>query len=105
MRGFSFAGSAMAKGFGMTISVNQRYLLALMAMAAIAAIFGSYGMPGRWLLYIAKPLATLCAVGIVLPAEAAKPYRRAILAGLLLSTLGDVLLMLPADLFAAGLGA
>jgi len=89
----------------MTISANQRYLLGLMAIAAVAAIFGSYGMPGRWLLYIAKPLATLCAVGIVVLADGSKPYRRAILIGLLLSTLGDVLLMLPADLFAAGLAA
>jgi uncharacterized membrane protein YhhN len=98
----------MSKGkgiFGMTISAHQRYLLGLMAVAAIAAICGSYGMPGRWLLYVAKPLATLCAVGIAMLADGAKSYRRAILFGLWISTLGDVLLMLPGDLFAAGLGA
>jgi len=89
----------------MTLSATRRYLLVLMAAAAIAAIFGSYGVPGRWLLYVAKPLATLCAVGIAFVAEGAKTYRRAILAGLLMSTLGDVLLMAPGDLFAAGLGA
>jgi uncharacterized membrane protein YhhN len=56
--------------------------------------------------YVAKPSATLCAGALaVLGGGASRRYRRALAVGLLLSALGDILLMLPRDLFAAGLGA
>ena len=84
----------------------DRLLLAAVGLCAVAAVFGAYGLPGLWLHWLGKPLAT---VGLLLFAargrSAAPRYRGGVLAGLALSLLGDVLLMWPRDLFAAGLGA
>ncbi len=81
------------------------------ALTAAGAIAGALWMhtdpagPGRWLHWLCKPLAT--ALVIVLAARVTTPlsprYRRRILAGLVFALGGDVLLMLPTDLFVPGL--
>lgn len=75
----------------------------LVVVAATAAIASHY-LGQAWVHYAAKPLATLLVVGFALslPAEDAR-YRRWVVIGLLWSTLGDVLLMLPWDWFLQGL--
>lgn len=78
------------------------------AGAAVGAIAGALlGGPWIWLHYVCKPLAM--ALLLLLAARAAAPvsarYRGTILLGLLFSLLGDIFLMLPVDLFLAGLGA
>lgn len=79
--------------------------LAAVAMAALLAIAGVYGgVP--WLHYLAKPVTTWLIVAMVWRLPATEPrYRAGILAGLGLSTLGDVLLMLPVDAFVFGLAS
>lgn len=74
-------------------------------LAAVAAIIGaSLDGDGRWLHWIAKPLATLLIAAIVWRADSAAPgYRRAILLGMAFSCLGDIALMLPFDAFVPGL--
>lgn len=76
------------------------------AIAAAAAIFGALQPELRGLHYVAKPLTTLLIVALVWRAADADPrYRRAVLFGLVASTLGDVFLMLPLDAFVAGLAS
>lgn len=78
----------------------------LVGVVAVLAIAGALLPDLRALHYVAKPLATLLVVRLVWRAAAPQPdYRRAVLAGLLLSTLGDVWLMLPWDAFVAGLAS
>ena len=90
----------------MPASSLSRALTALLVISSVVAI-GTAGLGTRWVYWIAKPLATLSV--LALAATATRPvslkYRRAVTAGLVLSLIGDVLLMLPVDLFAAGLGA
>ena len=75
------------------------------AGAGLLAIAGAY-LPLAWLHYATKPLATLLIVAMVWTGRSAEPgYRAGILVGLLLSTLGDVFLMLPGDYFVFGLGS
>jgi len=78
----------------------------LIVLAAVAAIAGaSLGGPWVWLHYIGKPATTLLLVWLA--AAAAQPvavrWQRAVIAGLVLSLVGDVCLMLPVDLFVPGL--
>ena len=75
------------------------------ALSAIAAIAGAYFSPP--LHYLFKPLTTLLIAAMVWRhgRDAEPAYRRAILAGLLLSTCGDAFLMLPGDWFVFGLGS
>lgn len=88
--------------------ITPRLLTATVVVSAICAILATGG-PAAWMPahYIAKPLATIAI--IVLAATATNPlsarYQRYMVGGLVLSLLGDVLLMLPTDLFAFGLGA
>ncbi|RZL91035.1 MAG: lysoplasmalogenase [Variovorax sp.] len=79
--------------------------LTLIGACAVLAIFGGWAaLP--WLHYIAKPLTTLLVAAMVWRGPAvAKTYRRAILTGLVLSTAGDVFLMLPGDRFVFGLAS
>ena len=75
----------------------------LVAVAAVAAI-GAHYLQLPILHWIAKPLATLLIVGMALSLGTNQPtYRRWIVIGLMWSTLGDVLLMLPGDYFLYGL--
>lgn len=86
----------------------QRFWGCAVAASAALAIAGAY-VPGAaiWLHYVFKPATTLLVAAMVLGegASADPRYRRAIFAGLLLSTAGDVFLMLPGDWFVFGLGA
>lgn len=79
--------------------------LCLIATAAVLAIAGVY-LPLPWLHYVAKPLATLLVVAMVWRRRSSeRGYREGVLVGLLLSTLGDVFLMLPGDYFVFGLAS
>lgn len=75
-------------------------------LSALAAIAGAwFGGDALWLHYATKPLTTVL---VLWRAAAAAPaigprYRRAVLVGMALSLVGDVLLMLPVDLFVPGL--
>jgi len=83
----------------------RRLSIAILS-SAVAAIAGArLGGDAQWLLYLGKPLTTLL---ILLLAASAAPsvgrrYRLAVLAGMALSLVGDVLLMVPTDLFVPGL--
>jgi len=80
----------------------------LILLAAILAIVGAFlHGDGRWLHWLAKPATTLLVAAIAWQARpAASPsYRRAVLAGMLLSCVGDIALMLPVDAFVPGLVA
>jgi len=86
----------------------QAALIAAAVCAAILAIRAHYlGEGGRWQVYLFKPLATLLILCIVLVAAQpfSRPYPQILAAGLLLSTAGDVFLMLPRDRFIAGLAS
>lgn len=80
----------------------------LIFLSACAAIIGAW-LDGSWLWlhYIGKPLTTLLIFWLALSAQPAvgARYRRAVLAGLMLSLVGDVCLMLPGDMFVPGLVA
>ena len=75
-------------------------------VAALPAIAGGrVDGDGRCLHYIAKPLTTLLIAAIAWRANGDPGYRRAILAGMALSCIGDFALMLPFDAFVPGLVA
>jgi uncharacterized membrane protein YhhN len=93
--------------------MSRPYLALGVTVAAAAAMLGAIlagpAMADGWRLlhWLCKPLATTL---IFVLAWRARPalsmrYRRWILAGIACSLLGDVLLMLPQDLFVAGLVA
>lgn len=80
--------------------------LSAVAIGAGLAIVGAEVDGLRVLHYLFKPLTTLLIAAMVWRmATTGHGYRRAVLAGLLLSLLGDVFLMLPGDWFAFGLGS
>lgn len=83
-------------------------------LAAVAAIIGaSLDGDGRWLHWIAKPLATLLIAAMAFRSadrwsatdtpSAHRTYARAILLGMAFSCIGDIFLMLPFDAFVPGL--
>lgn len=82
---------------------------AVLALLAIGAMAGAMlGGMGVWLHWLCKPAATLWLIAWVarMPvADVVPRYRGWVLAGLCLSLLGDVLLMLPQELFVPGLVA
>jgi uncharacterized membrane protein YhhN len=80
-------------------------VILLMAILAIVGAF-LHG-DGRWLHWLAKPATTLLIAAIAWQVrDPAQPfYRRAVLAGMLLSCVGDIALMLPVDAFVPGLVA
>ena len=88
--------------------MRSRAMDMLIFLSAIAAIAGAWlDGPWLWLHYIGKPLTTLLILWLALSARPAVDarYRRAVLAGLVLSLVGDVFLMLPGDRFVPGLVA
>ncbi|HEY0660933.1 MAG TPA: lysoplasmalogenase [Lysobacter sp.] len=90
----------------MPVLPKRRVWLAAIAAFAVLAIVGSYSMQFHWLHYVFKPLATLSIAAMAFASHTEKRrYRLAVFAGLLLSALGDVFLMLPGDQFVFGLGS
>ena len=87
------------------MSMVQSVLVASVVFAAVLAIRAHYLGPAQaWQTYAFKPLATLLVLALAFSVPAAAPaYRWAVAAGLVLSTAGDVFLMLPRDRFVAGL--
>lgn len=88
-----------------------RALALAVSLVAAAAILGG-GLAGagagtawQWVHWIAKPLATLLilAAAALAGVPVSTRYRAWIVAGMAFSLVGDVLLMLPANLFVAGL--
>jgi len=78
---------------------------AILASALLAITGSALGGEAIWLHYIFKPLTTMLVWALVWRAGAS-PYRKAILAALLLSLCGDVFLMLPMPFgFEAGLAS
>jgi uncharacterized membrane protein YhhN len=80
----------------------HRHLLAA-ALLLAAVNIGVEALDFRPVAYLTKPLATLAIVVFVLRSAPATRYRAWITAGLLASLSGDILLMLPLELFVAGL--
>jgi uncharacterized membrane protein YhhN len=83
------------------------HVLILTMLALISAsiqIWGEYRGPDI-LIYIFKPLTMVFIISIALLAKKppSRRYRYAIITGLLISMVGDTFLMLPMDLFIAGL--
>lgn len=76
------------------------------AASAVGHVRAEYRGP-RWTVYLCKPLTTtiLLALALAAPGPAEPRYRWAVAAGLALSLLGDVFLMLPQDRFVAGLAS
>jgi len=88
--------------------MTASFLLPLILASAAITIYGEVATPARrGLIYVFKPLTTFLIIVLAasLPAEPAGSYRLAILLGLVLSLVGDVILMLPGDHFVAGLAA
>ncbi|MBK7135583.1 MAG: lysoplasmalogenase [Rhodocyclales bacterium] len=85
----------------------QLALAAVAVLVAVLAIRAHYLEDRqRWQVYAFKPLATLLILALALSLSPARPdYQWAIAAGLVLSTAGDVFLMLPRDRFVAGLAS
>lgn len=80
-------------------------ILLILFFAAMAIVGAWLGGPWLWLHYVGKPLATLSILWLAAsmsPASSPR-YRRAVLIGMALSLVGDVLLMLPGDYFVPGL--
>lgn len=85
---------------------SQSTALVLVACGAALAVAGAYGLGHPWLHWLCKPLTTLLITAMAWRLPSIDPaYKRAIIGGLLLSTLGDVFLMLPGDWFMFGLGS
>jgi uncharacterized membrane protein YhhN len=79
-------------------------LTILAIISALIHIWGEYFGPPV-LIYIFKPLTMILIIIIALLAKepSSRKYKYAIIAGLLFSLGGDIFLMLPVDLFIAGL--
>jgi uncharacterized membrane protein YhhN len=79
-------------------------LTILAVISALLHMWGEYQGPDL-LIYIFKPLTMIFIITIAVLAKVppSQKYKLAIIAGLLFSMLGDILLMLPVDLFIAGL--
>jgi uncharacterized membrane protein YhhN len=82
------------------------FLLLALALAAAVGDWIAVHQESRTLEYVCKPLTMVLLVGAALALDPADPAVRAwFVAALLLSLAGDVLLMVPKDLFVFGLGA
>jgi uncharacterized membrane protein YhhN len=84
--------------------MRKRVLTILTILSAIVTITAHYIGPD-WIIYVFKPLTTILILTIALTggADSTPAYKIAIVIGLCFSLAGDVLLMLPADLFLFGL--
>ncbi len=82
-------------------------ILALLSLTSVAVLFRAQRSGYQSVIYAAKPLA-MTSIGLIAILEwpAVSPeYQIAIVAGLCLSLIGDIFLMLPKDRFLAGLTA
>lgn len=78
--------------------------LAVVILATGAILGAELGGPWLWLHYLCKPLAMVMIITTLnVPGLRVGRYRTAVLVGMLSSLAGDVLLMLPQDLFVPGL--
>src|SRR5690606_41350080 len=78
--------------------------LAVVILATGAILGAELGGPWLWLHYLCKPLAMVMIITTLnVPGVRVGRYRTAVLVGMLSSLAGDVLLMLPQDLFVPGL--
>ena len=78
----------------------------LVTLSAALAIAGALFAPAALLLHYAfKPITTLLLMALAWRSPDPLGFRRGVVAGLGLSLVGDVALMLPVDAFAVGLGA
>ncbi|MEO6801159.1 MAG: lysoplasmalogenase [Rhodanobacter sp.] len=111
-RGIPTTSAAMVAIRSSVVSAPRTRSLALVVsgIAAVAILGGALaggegGAPWQWLHWIAKPLATLLVLASAACAwsPVSRRYRNWIVAGMLFSLVGDICLMLPADLFVAGL--
>ena len=84
--------------------MRKRVFTILTILSAIVTIIVHYSGPD-WIIYVFKPLTTILILTIAITggAESTPAYKIAIVIGLFFSLAGDVLLMLPADLFMFGL--
>lgn len=108
-------GACMSAMISTELPSRQRSLVlgAAVSCAASAAILGGAmaqsGAPTGWwwLHWIAKPLATVLVLALACFAAApiSRRYQAWVAAGIVCSLIGDVLLMLPQNLFVAGLVA
>jgi uncharacterized membrane protein YhhN len=90
-----------------TVTPTSTQLIAVtLALAStVLHVRAKYRGP-RWLVYVCKPLTVALLLAIAaLGAGTESRYRAAVVIGLACSLLGDVLLMLPRDRFAAGLAS
>ncbi|TXH71424.1 MAG: lysoplasmalogenase [Lysobacteraceae bacterium] len=88
--------------------MSRRASNALIASAAVLAILGAWsGGAWQWAHYVGKPLTTGLLLWLVLAQQTpvSPRYRLVVAAGMTLSLIGDVCLMLPWDLFLPGLVA
>ncbi len=83
------------------------YRLSALLLAAVAFLLRAVSIGDLPQVYVFKPLATLLVIALAVSdtRQVAGPYRTWVVAGLVASLVGDVLLMLPQDLFLPGLGA
>jgi len=81
------------------------FMVTLSAVIGVQLAVSGYGMAWQWLHWICKPLATALIFCVAWRAQPtlSTHYRRWILCGIACSLVGDVLLMLPQNLFVPGL--
>ncbi len=86
--------------------VRPTGLIALLVLFAIACLVGEY-LDVRWLVYLAKPAATITLIALALlgPPTVSRRYRGLVVVGLVASLAGDIWLMLPGDRFVPGLAS
>jgi len=79
--------------------------LTTLAWLSLAGHLRAESRGPRWQIYLFKPVTTglLLAVAFLAPGPAGTRYQTAVMAGLALSMLGDIWLMLPQDRFVPGL--
>lgn len=103
------ARAASSETLGGAVAAMRRRVAGaglVVAVSAALAIAGHYLEGGRWLAYVFKPLTTLAILAVAARARAVPAgYRVPIVLGLAFALVGDVLLMLPADRFVAGLAS
>ena len=83
-------------------------LTAAILVSSVLAIWcHGLGPDNRWLVYLFKPLTTalILVLALTAPGPLLTRYKLAIVIGLAFSLAGDVFLMLPGDLFLAGLSS